>query len=144
MKAALVGPEFEAVELSAAYGSGVPVDGLTVTDGRPWKYSGLVQYCPIRSEPMTVPLDAFTRLPLAWYGKISWAMPVIKPGYRKPGTMVRIRVSTTAGRRYFVKNVFISRFLSHNSGGVTTARVTLTRVFLFLFAYPRVRWSNCK
>src|SRR5579871_1363291 len=55
LSVALVGPRFEAIELSAAYGSGVPVDGLMVADGRPWKYCGCVQYCPISSEPMACP-----------------------------------------------------------------------------------------
>src|SRR5215467_15691259 len=52
LSVALVGPRFEAVELSAAYGSGVPVDGLMVTEGRPWKYFRSVQYCPICSDPI--------------------------------------------------------------------------------------------
>src|SRR2546430_5536163 len=40
--------------------------------------------------------------------------------------MVKIRVITTAGRRYFVKNVFISRFLLQ-PGWCHRAKVTLTR-----------------
>src|SRR3989442_1553393 len=60
-----VGPRFEPAELSASYGEGVPVVGLRVADGRPWKYFGEVQYCPMSSEPITCPLEAYTRLPLA-------------------------------------------------------------------------------
>src|SRR5579875_626880 len=59
-----VGPRFEADEFSALYGSGWPVFWLTVAEGRPWKYSNLVQYCPIRSEPITFPFTLI-RLPLA-------------------------------------------------------------------------------
>src|SRR5260370_26446839 len=58
-------------------------------------------------------------------------------GCRKPVTMVRIRVSTTAGRRYFVKNVFISRFLSHKQGGVTTSQVPPTRLFFLPLCLPQ-------
>src|SRR5260370_36590443 len=50
MNAALVGPEFEAVEVSAAEGSGVAGDGVTVTQGTPWKDTGLVQCLQIRAQ----------------------------------------------------------------------------------------------
>src|SRR5438132_12920868 len=52
----LVGPRFEAVEFSALYGCALLPSSDRVAEGRPWKYLAEVQYCPIRSEPTSLPL----------------------------------------------------------------------------------------
>src|SRR4051812_10063522 len=71
--AALVGPWLEPDEDAALYGNGV------VAEGRPQKYLGSSNGWPISEEPTTLPSRTM-RLPLAWRGKASWAMPVTTAG----------------------------------------------------------------
>src|SRR5215467_9595881 len=59
-----VGPRLEAFDHPALYGCGFPLRSV-VAEGRPWKYLGEVQNCPMSSDPMTCPLEVYTRLPLA-------------------------------------------------------------------------------
>src|SRR5262249_11794731 len=73
-----VGPRLEAPELSAEYGAGVPC-GLLVAEGRPWKYRACVQYCPMRDDPIGLPLT-WRIEPFAWLGKNRCASPVTIPG----------------------------------------------------------------
>ena len=53
--------------------------GPVVADGRPWKYLSSVKAWPISAEPITLPSFSI-RLPCAWLGKMTPAMPVIASG----------------------------------------------------------------
>jgi hypothetical protein len=55
---ALVGPRFEPAVAVGSY----PL--LPALDGRGWKYSGFVKFCPSNREPITWPFETI-RLPLA-------------------------------------------------------------------------------
>src|SRR5512132_3390763 len=57
---------------------------------------------------MTLPSFSI-RLPCAWYGKITPAIPVIASGYRSPVMIVSARRSTTAGRISFNMGSISSR-----------------------------------
>ena len=72
---------------------------LLVTEGRPAKYCGWVQYWPIRLDPIGLPLTQ-TSEPLACEGKITWATPVVTSGYAIPSISVSSSVSMMAGRNW--------------------------------------------
>src|SRR5207244_12792061 len=91
-RSGLVGLRFEPADEPALYGNGV------VADGRPQKYLGSSNGWPISDEPTTLP--SFTmRLPFAWRGKTTFAMPVTTSGYTPPVMTVKAKSMTSAGRR---------------------------------------------
>jgi hypothetical protein len=74
----------EPPELAALYGAGTVLvaslgSGAVVADSRPWKYLSLPKVWPISAEPTTLPSRSIM-LPLAWDGKMTWAMPVMASG----------------------------------------------------------------
>lgn len=69
---ALVGPKFVPPVDVGSY-------PLPAADGRPWKYCGFVQSCPMIDDPMTLPFTV-TSDPFACLGKISSAAPVMAIG----------------------------------------------------------------
>jgi hypothetical protein len=71
--AGFVGLRFEPDEAPALSGNG------EVADGRAQKYFGSSKGCPIRLDPTSLP-SLTIRLPLAWDGKITWAIPVTISG----------------------------------------------------------------
>ncbi len=54
----------------------------------------------MRTEPATFP-PCWMRLPLAWTGKITWAMTVMKSGYTTPVRRVISKNTIIAGRACF-------------------------------------------
>src|SRR5215471_16653009 len=73
IRSGLVGLRFEPDDDAALSGNGV------VADGRPQKYLGSSNGWPISAEPIAFP--SFTiKLPLAWEGNTTWAMPVTISG----------------------------------------------------------------
>ena len=84
ISALLEGPRFDPPEFAALYGAATVLvaslgSGAVVADGRPWKYLSAVKAWPISSEPTTLPSRSI-RLPWAWRGKITPAMPVMTSG----------------------------------------------------------------
>ncbi len=71
--AGFVGPRFEPVEAPALSGNG------DVADGRPQKYLGSSKGWPMRADPTALP-SFMIRLPFAWCGKSTWAIPVTTTG----------------------------------------------------------------
>src|SRR5581483_379016 len=89
--AGLSGPRFEPVEPVPLYGCGV------VAEGRLQKYFGSLNGCPMRLDPIALPLRTI-RLPPAWVGKRTWPIPVTTSGHTIPVMAIRRRKRTTAGR----------------------------------------------
>ena len=84
ISALLDGPRFDPPEFAALYGAATVLveslgSGAVVADGRPWKYLSSVNTWPISAEPTTLP-SCSIRLPCAWRGKRTSAMPVIASG----------------------------------------------------------------
>src|SRR5581483_3371254 len=91
VSAGLSGPRFEPVEPVPLYGCGV------VAEGRLQKYFGSLNGCPMRLDPIALPLRTI-RLPPAWVGKRTWPIPVTTSGHTIPVMAIRRRKRTTAGR----------------------------------------------
>ena len=83
--AGLVGPRFEPLELAALFAIGEVAEGreseatMSLGEGRPQKFFGSLKLWPISSEPTTLPSRS-TRLPAAWLGNATRAMPVMANG----------------------------------------------------------------
>src|ERR1700694_1763059 len=73
MKSGFVGPWFDPDDAPALYGNG------EVAEGRPQKYFGSSKGWPMSIEPTTLP-SLTIRLPFAWRGNTSWAIPLITAG----------------------------------------------------------------
>src|SRR5262245_13565034 len=91
INAGFVGLRLEPEDDAALYPNG------EVADGRPQKYFGSSNGWPISAEPTTLP-SLTIRLPLAWRGKITCAMPVTIAGYTSPITTENSTSMTIAGR----------------------------------------------
>src|SRR3954451_23991714 len=90
IKVLLVGPRFEPPDAIPSYPS-------PAADGRPEKYRGSENACPISVDPSVRP-STVIRDPFAWPGKRPCATTVMSAGYATPVTTVSARRTPSAGR----------------------------------------------
>src|SRR5437879_13449439 len=91
-RSGFVGLRFEPDEEPALSGNG------EVADGRPQKYLGSSNGCPIRAEPTGLPFLRIT-LPLACCGNATWETRVTPTGYTIPVMSVSKASETIAARQ---------------------------------------------